>query len=143
MEVLGTLADAPTAAIAVIAIVLGLLFAARGPRGERRPGGGADEAAPVMLADVPIATRSADPGFIGPEGSIVGHGPIHLGARGPLGGGAPMPEPETAPAVAPESEPTAEPAPVAEPDPELQAQPAPSPIPFKQGPIRLRPPAGD
>ena len=149
MQVLATLGDTPTAAIAVAAIVLGLLFAARGPRGELRRAssgepsepGGPTEPAPAPIS-APIGAPGVEPGFVGPEGTVVGHGPIVLGAHGPLSGGAVEPAPLPAPpAPAPEPEPTPEL------QPERQAEATPSPIPFKQGRIRLRPadepPPGD
>jgi uncharacterized membrane protein YbhN (UPF0104 family) len=82
MLVLAALADAPTAAIAVAAIVLGLLFAARGPR-DKRGSAAAQERVPMMVnmpAGSPAPSEpAAEPGFVGPQGEIVGHGPIRLG----------------------------------------------------------------
>ena len=45
MQALAAIGDAPTAAIAVVAILLGLFFAARGPRDKRAAGaeGSGDE----------------------------------------------------------------------------------------------------
>jgi len=127
MEVLAAIGDAPTAAIAVVAILLGLFFAARGPRDKRAAGaeGSGDERAPVMLSVPVTRARETEPGFVGPEGEIVGHGLIRLGSVGPLGGGAsPVAAP---PPVAPE--PVA-PEPVAvEPAPPPPAPPAPEPEP--------------
>ena len=87
MHALATLGDAPTAAIAVAAILLGLLFAARGSRDRRAGagagGGGEAPAGPSLLTSVPVAAPSepeAEPGFVGPEGTVVGHGPIRLGS---------------------------------------------------------------
>ncbi|MDQ3721606.1 MAG: hypothetical protein M3376_00740, partial [Actinomycetota bacterium] len=88
MQVLAALGDAPTAAIAVVAIVLGLFLGARGPREKRTMGaaGGTDEPGPTLLK-VPItAAPENEPGFVGPEGTIVGHGRIRLGGGGLLGG---------------------------------------------------------
>ena len=137
---LATLGETPTAAIAVAAIVLGLLFAARGPRGERRAGfsgtagDGADPAEPAVAPlDVPIGEPEVEPGFVGPEGTVVGHGPIVLGGHGPLSGGSPAPPPALEPP----------PAPADPPEPQAQAEPSPRPIPFKQGTIKFRkPPEG-
>ena len=127
MQVLAAIGDAPTAAIAVVAILLGLFFAARGPRDKRAAGaeGSGDERAPVMLS-VPVARAPGpEPGFVGPEGEIVGHGLIRLGSVVPLGGGeSPVAAP---PPVAPEP---AAPEPVAiEPAPAPPAPPAPEPDP--------------
>lgn len=133
MQALATLGDAPTAAIAVAAIVLGLLFAARGPRDKRATGasGGAEESRPAMLS-VPVAPApDVEPGFVGPEGTVVGHGPIRLGSVGPLSGRAAAPPSSPAPvspeptAPAPEPEPEAvSPVPdVATPGPEPEAPP--------------------
>ena len=123
MHVLAALGDAPTAAIAVVAIVLGVLLAARGPR-EKRPAGAAEEteAAPTLLK-VPIAPPpDVEPGFVGPQGEVVGHGPIRLGAVGPLSGGDPGAEP--APAAPP-------------PAPEPVAATEPPAVHFRQGRIKL------
>ena len=141
MQVLAAIGDAPTAAIAVVAILLGLFFAARGPRDKRAAGaeGSGDERAPVMLS-VPVARAPGpEPGFVGPEGEIVGHGLIRLGSVVPLGGGeSPVAAP---PPVAPEPaapEPVAiEPAPAAE-----VALPAPEPAdPSPEEPAGEREPA--
>ena len=102
MQVLAALGDAPTAAIAVVAIVLGVLLAARGPR-EKRAADVPDEseATPTLLK-VPIsAPPEKEPGFVGPKGEVVGHGPIRLGAAGPLSVGAPA-EPAPPAALAPD-----------------------------------------
>ncbi len=119
MHVLAALGDAPTAAIAVVAIVLGVLLAARGPR-EKRPAGAAEEteAAPTLLK-VPIAPPpDVEPGFVGPQGEVVGHGPIRLGAVGP------PPAPEPAPPPPP-------------PAPEPVAATEPPAVHFRQGRIKL------
>ena len=91
MEVLAALGDAPTAAIAVVAIVIGVLLAARGPREKRAAGdmGGQEEAGPTLLKVPVSAAPEAEPGFVGPAGEVVGHGPIRLGAPGSLGAPAP------------------------------------------------------
>jgi len=127
MQALAAIGDAPTAALAVVAILLGLFFAARGPRDKRAAGaeGSGDERAPVMLSVPMTRAPETEPGFVGPEGEIVGHGLIRLGSVGPLGGGAsPVAAP---PPVAPE--PVA-PEPVAvEPAPPPPAPPAPEPEP--------------
>ena len=127
MQALAAIGDAPTAAIAVVAILLGLFFAARGPRDKRAAGakGSGDERAPVMLSVPVTRAPETEPGFVGSEGEIVGHGLIRLGSVGPLGGGAsPVAAP---PPVAPE--PVA-PEPVAvEPAPPPPAPPAPEPEP--------------
>jgi len=127
MQVLAALGDAPTAAIAVVAIVLGVLLAARGPREKRAAGGtgGQEETGPTLLKVPVAAAPEAEPGFVGPEGEVVGHGPIRLGAPGALSGGALEP---AAPApAAPEPAPTlAEPAPPpAASEPPLVESPAP------------------
>ena len=120
MHVLAALGDAPTAAIAVVAIALGLFFAVRGPREKRMASGGGDGDAPgpamVTLPAPSAASEDAgEPGFVGPEGEIVGHGTIRLGIHGPLGA-APAPEPAPEPAPAPPPEPPLPaPAPLAQP----------------------------
>jgi hypothetical protein len=114
MHMIAALADAPTAAIAVVAIALGLVFAARGPR-EKRAARGADGdgGGPAMVTLAPVSRSEAEgePGFVGPQGEIVGHGPIRLGVHGPLGASEPEPQP------APEPVPAA-----------VEAEPAPAPI---------------
>ncbi|HEX6391731.1 MAG TPA: hypothetical protein VFZ89_19855 [Solirubrobacteraceae bacterium] len=120
---MAALGDAPTAAIAVVAIGLGLFFAVRGPRDKRAPAGAADAGDAPGPAMVTLPTSAAtltepdrEPGFVGPAGDVVGHGPIRLGIHGPLGGAEPAaPEPEPGPAVAaPAPAPASAPAPVAE-----------------------------
>jgi hypothetical protein len=54
-----------------------------------------------------------EPGFVGPQGEIVGHGPIRLGVHGLLGASEPEPEPQPPP----------EPVPAA-----VEAEPEPAPI---------------
>jgi hypothetical protein len=145
VPVLATLGDAPTAAIAVVAILLGLLFAARGSRDKRgaQASGDGEERSPMMVS-MPVPSASAtpepdvEPGFVGPEGTIVGHGPIRLGAGGPLGAGAGSAEAQPAAAAEPEPEPIAyEPAPVepapVEP-PAVAGVPAPEPEPMAPEP---------
>jgi hypothetical protein len=142
MGVIATLGDAPTTAIAAVAILLGLLFAARGPRDKRAAARGEVQAqAGPSLLSVPVAAAPAepavDPGFVGPEGTVVGHGPIRLGHVGPLGASqaapaadvptwAAPPAPVPAPADAPAPEPVvdAEPAAPAEPAPAGEAESA-------------------
>jgi hypothetical protein len=137
MQVLAALGDAPTATIAVVAILIGVFLAARGPREKR--GAGADEHAeasgPTLLrvpvASAPDAEADVEPGFVGPQGEVVGHGRIRLGATGPLGGGEPAAAqaasapvaPEPVPEPEPEPEPPAPEVPAAEPR-RLEASPA-------------------
>jgi hypothetical protein len=152
MHVLAALGDAPTAAIAVVAIALGLFFAARGPR-EKRAAGGADgdRGGPNMVT-LPVASApEADPGFVGPEGDIVGHGPIRLGVHGPLGAEqAPAPEAESLPTPAPLAEPVAAEAPLPEPEPAAEERlaaeapiPAQQPVPAAEEPLAAEAPAED
>jgi outer membrane biosynthesis protein TonB len=149
MLVVAALADAPTAAIAVVAIVLGLLFAARGPR-DKRGSGAADERAPMMVSmpagsPAPSAPEpEAEPGFVGPQGEIVGHGPIRLGVSGLSGAGeAARPPPE---AVAEPAQPAAaEPAPDPSPTAAVPAAEEPAPPPAEQPPAPSpeQPPAAE
>ncbi len=98
MHLLAALGDAPTAAIAVVAILLGVFVVARGRRGEKAAGPGGAEAGPSLLT-VPIAKARAAPE---PEGlqtmsvGQVGHGTIRLGGAAPAEPAAtepPTPEP--------------------------------------------------
>ena len=148
MQVLAALGDAPTAALAVLAIVLGVFLAARGPREERfaepDPGGSRDSGPKMLklpLAAAPEPEAKAEPGFVGPQGEVVGHGPIRLGATGPLGGGAPAAadpaatvEPEAAPATEPEPERQPDPEPASATQPEHQPEPEPEPAPEPPAP---------
>ncbi|MEA2144406.1 MAG: hypothetical protein QOI64_2836 [Solirubrobacteraceae bacterium] len=131
MHVIAALADAPTAAIAVVAIVLGLLLAARGPREKRAAAAanGAEESGPAMVT-LPTATATApateaEPGFVGPAGEVVGHGPIRLGIHGPPAGESAAPAAAPAPAPAVDA-----PAPA---EPSLPV-PAPAPAPVAEAP---------
>jgi hypothetical protein len=154
MHVLAALADAPTAALAVAAILLGLFVLARGQRGED-----GDEEAGSSLLRVPVvvpasaaqAGDGADQGDAGeglqtmPVGQV-GHGAIRLG---PVIRPAPEP-PATAQPPAP-IEPGPQPddaAPVAamRPAPEPQATPEPDrpldpPVSWSAQPAPPRPPA--
>ncbi|HEV2775061.1 MAG TPA: hypothetical protein VGV90_05680 [Solirubrobacteraceae bacterium] len=134
MPVLAALGDAPTAAIAVVAILIGVFLAARGPR-EKRPAGaanGAQDSGPTLLKVPVAAAPETEPGFVGPAGEVVGHGPIRLGAVGSLGGG----EPATAhpAAVTPAT---------AQPEPEPAPPPVPAAPPPAREPPRVEPPAGE
>jgi len=136
MLVLAALGDAPTAAIAVVAIALGLFFAARGPREKRAAGAGGDgEPAGPAMVTLPATSRpeepESEPGFVGPEGEIVGHGTIRLGIHGGLGADldtsptpTPAPEPEPLPAPAPIAQPSVAEPPPAEPVPPPAEEPA-------------------
>jgi len=143
MQVIAALGDAPTAVIAVVAIGLGLFFAARGPREKRAAGGagGGEPAGPAMVT-LPVASApEAEPGFVGPEGEIVGHGLIRLGVHGPLGAEeAPAPAPQPMPAPAPLAEPAVAEAPLAEPEPEPEPAPAPEAEPE---PAAVEPPTAE
>lgn len=70
VQILAALGDAPIAAIAVVAILLGVLLAARGPREKRAAGGAEAGAEPGRApAEVPVAAAlDEEPGFVGPEG---------------------------------------------------------------------------
>ena len=153
MLVLAALGDAPTAAIAILAIVLGVFLAARGPREKRAAGadaGRAETSGPTLIrvpvAAAPEAAPDVEPGFVGPQGEVVGHGRIRLGTAGPLGGGEPAaahaaaapvepePAPEPEPESAPEPEPTPEPERQPEPEPPAPAAPAAEPARLEASP---------
>lgn len=148
MDVLAALGDAPTAVIAIVAILLAVFFAVRGHRGERDAvagAGAADVAAPTLLkvpvaaAPTPDADADADAeGLRTMAVGEVGHGAIRLG----------RPDVQAEPPPAPpdvQAEPPAEEAAVQPPDeppaPESQPPPGPGAPPFQQGPIRLRDPS--
>lgn len=121
MDVLAALGEAPTAAIAVIAILLGLFVVARGRRGER----GDEKPAPSLLAVPAAAPASADPPRELETMAVhdVGHGTIRLGG-----------------VASPQTDPAEEPDAVQEPAAMAENEPAPSRIPFRHGKIRLRKP---
>lgn len=62
MQILATLGDAPIAVIAVLAILLGVLLAARGPREKRAVGGveRPDESGRALLEVPPAAEQPAE-----------------------------------------------------------------------------------
>src|ERR671916_1421261 len=138
MNVLAAVADGPTAAIAVVALVFGLFVVARGRRGERvEDGSGASLlSAPILPAPV-AAPADATGAEEEPDGlqtmavGEIGHGAIRLGVT-------PRSQPAPEPAVEPEV-PGPQPAPAAAepPDPEpppgppttWTPQPAPPPPP--------------
>ena len=134
MQVLAALGDVPTAVIAILAIALGVFLAARGPREKRaaaRAGDHAEASGPTLLkvpvASAPDIEADVEPGFVGPQGEVVGHGRIRLGAVGPLGGGEPAAAQAAAPAepeYAPEPEPQPEPEPESPPPEPAALEPA-------------------
>lgn len=152
MNVLAALGDAPTAAIAVVAILLGIVVVARGQRG--RPAD--EEAGPSLLTGVPVAAPAGgdadDDGLETMAPHDVGHGTIRLrGVASP--DTEPEVEPEPAPEPAPTSwtepspEPTSWTAPVVpatpaapEPAPEPPAAPEPQPPPAAGPPPPYAPP---
>src|ERR671916_544883 len=90
MHVLAALADAPTAVLAIAAILLGLFVLARGQRGED----GDEEAASSLLrvpVVVPVAARAAQTGDGADEGEA--------GEGLPRGGGGPRRPPGRSPAL--------------------------------------------
>jgi len=141
------LADALTAALAVVAILLGLLIVARGRRGES-----ADEQAGQSLLSVPVvvpgtATAAAHSGDEADAGGglqtmavgEVGHGAIRLG---PITRPVPAPAATPAPPAEPDPGPTPDPPPpTAEPDPPVDppvswtAHPAPPLPPANPEPV--------
>lgn len=134
MQLLATLGDAPTAAIALVAIALGLFFAARGPR-DKRVGDasvGEEVPGPTMVTLPAAPAPEAEPGFVGPEGDIVGHGPIRLGIHAAHG----VREPDPPQPWVAEEPVAAGPAPV--PAPPVAAEPAPAP-PLAAEPARAEP----
>jgi hypothetical protein len=133
MHVLATLGDAPTTAIAAVAILLGLLFAARGPRDKRAPAGEEAPAGPSLLTSVPVAAPAepetesqTEPGFVGPEGTVVGHGPIRLGQVGALGASETLPVADAPAWAAPAPAEAPTPGPVLDAEPAAPAEPSPS-----------------
>jgi hypothetical protein len=140
MNVLAALGDAPTAAIAVVAIVLGIFVVVRGRRGERA---GDEKPAPSLLA-VP-ATGSgaggADDGLQKMAVHDIGHGTIRLGGKAlsdtePTAAVAAL-APQLPPTVAPEPEPVSE-APSPEPEP-AAALPEPEPEAVQPTPEAAQP----
>lgn len=122
MSVLAALGDAPTAAIAIVAILLGIVVAARGQRGQR-----ADEkAGPTLLTGVPVAAPAggddAADGLAQMAPHDVGHGTIRLG-----GVASPHTEPEVETARVPPA--AVEPEPVVAAEPEVVVEPTPTPEP--------------
>jgi hypothetical protein len=125
MDVLAALGNALTAVIAVVAIVLGVVLVARGQRGERAAGLATAGEAGVSPLTVPSAAAEPASDAAGLQKMAVGevgHGAIRLGS-----------------AVRPR-----------EPDAALETQAlppepptAPGTVPFRQGTIKLREPAGD
>lgn len=103
VHVLAALGDVTIAVIAVAAILLGVLLAARGPREKRVAAGSVAPHESGPRLEVPVAAApDAEPGFVGPEGTVVGHGPIRVGGGGALGAGEPAarePEAEPQPAA--------------------------------------------
>ncbi|HVF77229.1 MAG TPA: hypothetical protein VNA28_02940 [Solirubrobacteraceae bacterium] len=125
MDVLAALGDAPTAAIAVAAILLCIFVVVRGTRGERAEG---EKPAPSLLA-VPVPATGPDGGGADPDDGLqrmavhdIGHGTIRLVGVTP-------PDPSV-PTYAPQLPPT-EPAPAREraaAEPETEArEPEPGP----------------
>jgi len=85
MDVLAALGSAPTAVIAVVAIVLGVVLVARDQRGEPAAGlGTAGDAGPSPLtAPITAAEPATDPGGLQTMAvGEVGHGAIRLGSGG-------------------------------------------------------------
>lgn len=126
MHVLAALGDAPTAVIAVVAILLGIVVVARGQRGGRAD----EEAGPSLLTGVPeTAPAGGDDAEDGLEMMAphdVGHGTIRL-----RGVASPHTEPAVEPAVVSEPEPVvaAEPETAVEPEPMPEPEPEPEPEP--------------
>lgn len=144
MQLIATLGDAPVAAIAVVAMLVGLLFAARGPRDKRQASDGEEPAGPTLLGSVQVSSPEVEPGFVGPQGEIVGHGTIRLGSVDPPAPAADVPDwaggPPADVPVAPAAEVPA--APVADAEPAAPSEPAPrrhmpQGNPFRQGTIKL------
>jgi hypothetical protein len=154
--VTASIGDVPIAIIACLALVLGVVLAARGRRGEPAVvrAESAEESPPAMLS-VPPASAAT------PAAPAVGHGPIRFVTHDDEPS-SPSPEPvrlaprrEPAPVTPPaapappatEREPAQEPAPPQEPTPAQEPSPPPSPqqpaapqtppTTFRQGAIKI------
>jgi hypothetical protein len=151
MHVLAALGDAPTATIAVLAILLGLFVVARGRRGEPAE---SQPATSSLLAGAaagpgPVQAQEAAPEAAADEqqpqtlvSGDVGLGEIHLrdtGAQATEAAPEAEAEPAFEPAPPPAPEPLPEPAQALE--PELAPAPEPAaPEPEPEPPTRWRPP---
>jgi outer membrane biosynthesis protein TonB len=112
--VTAALGDAPTGIIACLGLVLGVVLAARGRRGE--PAVAAEERPAEPLTMLTADTEA-------PPAPAVGHGPIRFVTRDEP---QPQPEPEPEPEPQPEPEPAAADEP---PDPGAAVEPEPEPEP--------------
>jgi hypothetical protein len=118
MHVLAAVADGPTAALAVVALVFGLFVVARGRRGERVEEEASGSLLSLSVVPAPVAATADATAGAGeePDGlqtmavGEIGHGAIRLGTT-----------PRAQPAPAPAAEPAAAEPPSPEPQPELPA----------------------
>jgi hypothetical protein len=147
--VTASIGDAPIAIIACVALVLGVVLAARGRRGEpvaeragapEQPTAAPEEPAAAVLS-VPVApaaapiTPAATP--VTPPAPAVGHGPIRFVTHDDEPGEPAAVEPEPTPPPAPPEPVAAESEPGDHEPPPPPATPQPPSTTFRQGSIKI------
>ncbi len=126
---MSAIGDVPTAIIACVGIVLGVLAMARGRRGEPASPAPAQDAPVAARAPVTVSPVRDEPAAAAP--AAVGHGPIRLVRPDEPPAAAP---PAPGPPAAPAPEPPAAPAPEPPAEPPAAQEPATA---FRQGRIRI------